>query len=81
MAVVRLNISSSEEVRDWYKAQAEMYGMSMSALMSFVLTQYKQNEEGREMLKILSQASKEVGTEEVANDLRELLAEIKMLSK
>lgn len=73
MAVVRLNISTSEEVRDWYKAQAEEYGMSMSALMSYVMTQYKKNEESREMLKELNQVSKTMDTGKMLDDMRSIM--------
>ena len=78
MALVRMNISSSEEVRDWYKVQAEEYGMSMSALMSFVLTQYKKNEESRELLKGLSSMANianPADTENMINGLKDLLVE------
>lgn len=70
MASVRLSISTSEEVRDWYKTQAEEYGMSMSALMSFVMTQYKKNEEQREILKIISNASKDVDSAKMIEDMK-----------
>lgn len=54
MATVRLNISMNDEVRDWYKVQAEENGMSMSALMSYILTQNKRNEELKESYTRLS---------------------------
>lgn len=73
MALVRMNISSSEEVRDWYKAQAEEYGMSMSALMSFVLTQYKKNEESRELIKELNQVSKTMDTGKMLDDMKSIM--------
>lgn len=73
MAVVRLSISTSEEVRDWYKAQAEEYGMSMSALMSYVMTQHKKNEESRELLKELNKLSKEMDTTKMLEDMKELM--------
>lgn len=76
MAVVRLSISTSEDVRDWYKAQAEEYGMSMSALMSYVMTQYKKNEESRELLKELNQASKTMNTEKMLEDMKNLVTEM-----
>lgn len=73
MALVRLNISTSEDVREWFKVQAEEYGMSMSALMSFVLTQYKKNEESRELLKDLSQISSNMDTGKLLDDVKMLM--------
>lgn len=79
MAVVRLNISASEDVREWYKVKAEEHGMSMSALMSFVLTQYKKNEEQKEALMLLGQASQSMQHVDVTGmmgELREMVGEI-----
>ena len=73
MALVRMNISTSEEVKEWYQVQAEECGMSMSALMSFVLTQYKKNEESREMLKELNQTSKSLDTGKMLDDMRAIM--------
>lgn len=73
MALVRMNISTSDEVKEWYQAQAQEYGMSMSALMSFVLTQYKKNEESREMIKELNQVSKSMDTGKMLEDMKSIM--------
>lgn len=73
MALVRMNISASEEVRDWYKIQAEEHGMSMSAMMSFVLTQYKKNEDARQLLKELNDTSKGIDASQMVGEMQELM--------
>lgn len=56
--VVKVNFTTSPEVKAWYKEEAENLGLTMSGLMSFVLAQYKKNEESRQVLSELNQANK-----------------------
>lgn len=58
MAVVKVNFTTTEEIKAWYKEEAEKQGLTMSGLMSFVLAQYKKNEESRQVLAELNQANK-----------------------
>lgn len=55
---VKVNFTTSPEVKAWYKEEAEKLGLTMSGLMSFVLAQYKKNEESRLVLSELNQANK-----------------------
>lgn len=45
MANSRFNITLSEELKNWYAARAESYGMSISGLMVMALAQYKEQQE------------------------------------
>lgn len=60
MAMVKCNFMLSDEVKTWYKEEAEKVGLSMSGLMSFVLAQYKKNEESRQVLAELNKANKDL---------------------
>lgn len=76
MALVRMNISTSDEVKEWYQVQAQEYGISMSALMSFVLTQYKKNEESREILRELNHLSKTMDTGKMLEDMKSIMQSV-----
>lgn len=56
--VVKVNFTTSPEIKAWYKEEAEKQGLTMSGLMSFVLSQYKKNEESRQVLSEINQANK-----------------------
>lgn len=45
MSNKRINITLSEELKDWYTERAEIYGMSISGLMVMALAQYKEQQE------------------------------------
>jgi len=53
MAKARINVTISEELKQWCDKQSEAYGMSNSALMVVALSQYKQQMEGLNALKDL----------------------------
>lgn len=65
--LVKVNFTTTDEVKAWYKEEAEKLGLTMSGLMSFVLAQYKKNEDSRQVLAELSQASKNMDMNELAN--------------
>lgn len=74
MAIVKCNFMLNEDVKTWYKEEAERMGLSMSGLMSFVLSQYKKNEEARQVLSELNQTNKNV-------DMGQITELIKLLSE
>jgi hypothetical protein len=51
MEKVRFNIQLSEELKDWYKTQAEGFGCSINSMMVIALAQYKTQCEGMGMMK------------------------------
>jgi len=53
MAKARINVTLSEELKEWCDKQSEAFGMSNSALMVIALSQYKQQMEGLNALKDL----------------------------
>lgn len=57
--VVKVNFTTSPEIKAWYKEEAEKQGLTMSGLMSFVLAQYKKNEEARQVLADLNNMNKQ----------------------
>lgn len=74
MAMVKCNFMMSEDVKAWYKDEAEKVGLSMSGLMSFVLAQYKKNEESRQVLAELNNANKNIDMAGL-NELLKLIRE------
>lgn len=44
----RVNIFISEELKAWYKKRAKETGLSMSAMMAFVLQEYKDTKDREE---------------------------------
>lgn len=67
VAIVKCNFMLNDEVKEWYKVEAEKMGLSMSGLMSFVLSQYKKNEDARQVLAELNNANKNIDMGEFAN--------------
>lgn len=65
MAIVKCNFMLNDEVKEWYKVEAEKMGLSMSGLMSFVLSQYKKNEDTRQVLAELNTANKNIDMGEI----------------
>lgn len=45
MAKTRINITLSDELKEWYSEKAGNYGMSVSSLMVMALAQYKEQQE------------------------------------
>lgn len=76
MAIVKCNFMLNDEVKAWYKNEAEKYGLSMSGLMSFVLAQYKKNEESKQVLAEISAASRNMDASYL-EDLKEIVSAIK----
>lgn len=76
MALVKCNFMLNDEVKEWYKVEGEKMGLSMSGLMSFVLAQYKKNEESRQVLAELNQANKSVDYS-ILGDLLKLVQDTK----
>lgn len=75
MAMVKFNFMMNDEVKAWYKKEADNLGLTMSGLMSFVLAQYKKNEESRQVLSELNQANKNMDIGEISK-LMKLISEI-----
>lgn len=73
--VVKVNFTTSPEIKAWYKEEAEKQGLTMSGLMSFVLAQYKKNEESRQVLAELNNANKQFDVNKFA-ELVELMSEV-----
>jgi hypothetical protein len=46
----RVNITISNELKEWYQKQAESFGCPMSSMMAIALAQYKQQQEGLTMM-------------------------------
>lgn len=42
---VRVNVTISNELKEWYTKEAKSYGCSVSSMMAIALAQYKQNQE------------------------------------
>lgn len=42
--LVRININIEKNVKEWYQYKAKTMGMSMSQLMSYILTNYHDNQ-------------------------------------
>lgn len=74
--VVKVNFTTSPEVKAWYKEEAEKLGLTMSGLMSFVLAQYKKNEESRQVLSELNQANKNMDMS-IIHDMKLIVDAIK----
>lgn len=51
MEKVRLNVTMSQDLKDWYSQQAELYGISVSAMMAIAMAQYRQSLEGVNAIK------------------------------
>lgn len=51
---VRVNITVSNELKNWYVEQSEKAGMSMASLMSMALYQYSEQKEGMKALSNIS---------------------------
>ena len=73
--VVKVNFTTSPEIKAWYKEEAEKQGLTMSGLMSFVLAQYKKNEESRQVLAELNNMNKQFDVNKFA-ELVELMNEV-----
>ena len=73
--VVKVNFTTSPEIKAWYKEEAEKQGLTMSGLMSFVLAQYKKNEESRQVLAELNNVNKQFDVNKFA-ELVELMSEV-----
>lgn len=73
--VVKVNFTTSPEIKAWYKEEAEKQGLTMSGLMSFVLAQYKKNEESRQVLSELNNMNKQFDVNKFA-ELVELMNEV-----
>lgn len=76
MAVVKVNFTTTDEIKSWYKEEAEKQGLTMSGLMSFVLAQYKKNEESRQVLAELNQANKNIDLS-FLDDIKEFMDLVK----
>jgi len=50
---VRVNITISDEMKEWFKAKSEEFGVPMAGLMTMALAQYKQQAEGLGAMKDL----------------------------
>lgn len=70
MALIKVNFTTNDDLKEWYKVEAEKMGISMSALMSFVLSQYKKNEESRLVLAELNQANKNIDMSQMLEMLK-----------
>lgn len=42
---IRVNITISQEIKDWYQKQGEAFGCAMSSMMTIALATYKQQSE------------------------------------
>lgn len=73
--VVKVNFTTSPEIKAWYKEEAEKQGLTMSGLMSFVLAQYKKNEESRQVLAELNNVNKQFDVNKFA-ELVDLMSEV-----
>lgn len=49
--VKRVNIFVNVKVKEWYQKRARDYGMSMSALMSMAMTEWKEQKETMSVMK------------------------------
>lgn len=70
MALIKVNFTTNDDLKEWYKVEAEKMGISMSALMSFVLSQYKKTEESRMVLAELNQANKNIDMSQMLEMLK-----------
>ncbi len=42
----RVTITLSEDLKEWFQAEAETYAIPMSGMMAIAMAQYKQQQEG-----------------------------------
>lgn len=42
--LIRINVNLEQSVKEWYQYKAKTMGMSMSQLMSYILTNYHDNQ-------------------------------------
>lgn len=59
----RITISLSNAIKEWYKAESEEMGVSVSSYMVMVLAQYKENKESKRIMsdfnQLIAQGQKE----------------------
>jgi uncharacterized pyridoxal phosphate-containing UPF0001 family protein len=51
---VRVTITLTEDLKDWFQSQAEMYAVPMSGMMAIAMAQYRQQQEGMKAMQDMS---------------------------
>lgn len=76
----RVNIRVPVETKEWFQQEAKRYGTTMSALMAFVMVNYKEQKEASKALSELSRQSEGINANEVMKGIQELAAQFGSIS-
>lgn len=68
----RVNIRVPVETKEWFQKEAKRYGTTMSALMAFVMVNYKEQKDSAKALSELSKQSEGITVDEIMKGIKEL---------
>lgn len=73
MHVSRCNVNLEDDCKAWYVTKAKSMGMSMSNLLSFVCTNYFEQQRNAETLRNLSEMNQNEELKELNENVKEMM--------